>query len=82
MIRKNSARFFNRRSKNDSFLFQAHNKAYPEEIKNFMHIVEKHALQQLSESFLSPPPWTKYVRNEILVFQDPSGIYHMREKMT
>ncbi|XP_028402517.1 lysophosphatidic acid phosphatase type 6-like [Dendronephthya gigantea] len=37
---------------------RAHNKAYPENIKSFMSIIEKHALQHLSESFLSPPPWT------------------------
>lgn len=26
-----------------------------------MSIIEKHALRHLSETFLSPPPWTKYV---------------------
>ena len=65
MIRKSLQDALIEEVKMDSFLFQAHNKAYPEEIKNFMHVVEKHALQQLSESFLSSPPWTKYVRNEI-----------------
>jgi hypothetical protein len=41
--------------------FQAHNKTYPENIKSFMNVIEKHALQHLSDSFLSPPDWTRCV---------------------
>lgn len=36
---------------------RAHNKPYPERIKQFWNTIEKRSFQLLSESFLSPPRW-------------------------